>query len=51
MSNPTDRLNEEQTESSFGQPENEHEFEPRAGVANFSIHGGKGPGLAEDESE
>jgi hypothetical protein len=52
MSNPTDKLNEEQTESPFGQSENEHEFEAQAGFANRSITGGKGPGLvSEGESE
>jgi hypothetical protein len=52
MSNPSDRLIEEQTESPFGQLENEHEFEANAGFASRSITGGKGPGLvSEDENE
>ncbi len=48
MSNPGDQLNEEQAESSFGQPENEHEFEAKAGFASRGVTGGKGPGFVSD---
>jgi hypothetical protein len=51
MSNSTEKLNEEQTESPFGQSENEHEFEAKAGFASRSVTGGKGPGVVSEENE
>jgi hypothetical protein len=51
MSNPIEPSNDEQTESSFGQMDAEHEFEARAGFTAHSITGGKGPGLVEGENE
>ena len=51
MNNPGDQLNEEQSESPFGELENEHEFEAAAGFAPRSVTGGKGPGMVENEGE
>jgi len=52
MSNPSDQLNEEQSESPFGQAENELESELKAGFTSRSVTGGKGPGLVrESENE
>ena len=43
MSNPSDQLNDEQTESSFEQPENEPEVKGKSRFKSFSITGGKIP--------
>lgn len=52
MSNPTDRLNEEQPESLLDNTQNEHEFEGKAVFSNRSVTGGKGPGfVSESENE
>jgi len=52
MSDPNEQLNEQQTESSFGQAEPEIEFELNAGISNHSVTGGKGPGfISEGENE
>jgi hypothetical protein len=50
--NPNEQLNENETESLFGQEEPEIEFELNAGLRNQSVTGGKGPGLiGERETE
>jgi hypothetical protein len=51
MNDPNEQLNEQQTESLFGQSEPEIEFEMNAGLVNQSVTGGKGPGLRESETE
>ncbi|QNI32418.1 hypothetical protein H7849_26165 [Alloacidobacterium dinghuense] len=52
MNNPNEQLNEQESESLFGQAEPEIEFEMNAGFASRSITGGKGPGVvSEGESE
>ena len=48
MSNPSDQLNEEQSESPLGQAENELESELKAGFTSRSVTGGKGPGLVRE---
>ncbi|HYK34933.1 hypothetical protein [Alloacidobacterium sp.] len=52
MKDPNEQLNEQQTESTFGQSDPELEFELNAGFGNRAVTGGKGPGLvSEGESE
>lgn len=52
MNDPNEHLNEQQTDSAFGQSDPELEFEMNAGFASRGVTGGKGPGLVpEGEGE
>jgi len=52
MNNPNEQLDEQETESLFGQAEPEIELELNGGVTSHAVTGGKGPRVVRNlESE